>query len=101
MVQGIENLTTIGGTITQRRAHPSLADYDSVTMSLECTEAVEGKADLLGTLARDTIEVAVPRALLGDAQPGDRLRCRAKQTPQGAMCEKQPPPGTFSLTPRG
>jgi hypothetical protein len=100
MVQGIDNLTVISGTITQRKRHPTLADYDIATMSLERTDPVEGKADLLVTHLGETIDVVVLRALLGDAGPGDHLHCRAKRTPEGAMCEKDPAPGAFFLNER-
>jgi hypothetical protein len=59
---------------------------------------VEGKADLLSTHIGAHVDVAVRRALLKDAQSGAELRCRAKFTPGGAMCEPHPTQGAFSVS---
>lgn len=69
-----------------------------VTLALDRAEAVPGKANLLQPLLGSTVEVAVRRALLGDAGPGARLRCRAKRTPDGAMCEPHPEPSDFEIS---
>ena len=82
-----------------RSPHPRLDGYDLVTLSLERAEAVPDKADLLGSQVGRPIELAVRRALLGGAGAGATLRCRAKRTPDGAMCEPHPDPGDFQVTP--
>jgi hypothetical protein len=97
MVQAIENLTRIGGTIVARLRNPTLAGSDVVTVDVDRTGPVPGKADLIGQLRGTRVEVSVRRELLGQAGTGTRLRCRAKRTPDGAMCEKEPGPGEFGL----
>ena len=97
MVQGVENLTAITGRVVARQRHPRLDDYDIVTLDLERAETVSGKANLLGAQSLSAIELTVRRALLGNAGAGARLRCRAKRTPDGAMCEPHPDPGDFEI----
>jgi hypothetical protein len=99
MVQAVENLTAITGRVVSRQRHPRLDDYDIITLDLERTEAVPGKADLLGSQPLGPIEVTVRRSLLGGAGTGARLHCRAKRTPDGAMCEPHPDPGDFEIAP--
>src|SRR5262245_40966237 len=98
MVQAIENLTRISGRILARRPHPSLSDYEIATLKLERADPVPGKANLLAPLVGTDIDVAIPRVLLGNASPGAQLRCRAKRTPDGAMCEPHPDPGDFEVS---
>ena len=100
MVQAIENLTRIYGSILQRKPHPRLADYDVLSVNIAHAEPIEGKADLLSQYAGSQMDVVVLRALLGSARQGDELRCRAKRTPDGAMCEPYPEAGDFSVAPR-
>jgi hypothetical protein len=90
MVQMVENLTRISGTVIARRPHDTLNDYDIVTVQLDGAEPVPGKADLLSSHLGSTIDVSVRRVLLSNATPGMHLRCRAKRTPDGAMCEPHP-----------
>ena len=99
MVQAVENFTQIGGRIVARSQHPSLKDYDIVTLQLERAEPVAGKANLLKSLLGSAVQVTVRRALLGNAGRGAALRCRAKRTPDGAMCEPHPDPGNFEIRP--
>lgn len=99
MIQAIENLTCIRGPILERKPHPQLADYDVLTVGIAHAEPVEGKADLLSQYAGAQMEVVVRRALLGNVRQGDELRCRAKRTPDGAMCEPHPESGDFSVVP--
>src|SRR6476659_5194352 len=98
MVQAIDNLSRIRGTILSRRPHPTLKAYDSVELELERTEAVEGKADLLVSQRGLKIDLAVPRELLGATRPGAKLECRAKRTPDGAICEAHPKTGDFEIS---
>lgn len=80
-----------------RKPHPRLPDYDVLTVQVDRAEAVEGKANLLAARSGGPVEVSVRRALLG-AMPADaRLRCRAKLTPDGAMCEPHPDAGEFEI----
>ena len=95
MVQGIENLSRIAGRVISRRPHPTLTDYDMLRVALESAAPVEGKADLLGAQVGNEIDVAVRRALI--SVEGTRLECRAKRTPDGAMCEPHPDAQDFSL----
>ena len=99
MVQAVENLTLIDGRIVGRTPHPSLPDYDIVTVDLERTEEVPGKANMLESMRGKPVGVAVRRALLADAAAGMRLRCRAKRTLDGAMCETDPAQGDFAVEP--
>src|SRR4029453_1750027 len=47
IVQAIENLTLLSGTVLARKPHPKLPDYDVVTLQVDGAEPVEGKANLL------------------------------------------------------
>src|SRR5690349_12562742 len=100
MVQAIENLTVIIGTILSLASHPVLPGYDMVTLRLEETRPVEGKADLISNQLGKEMLVAVRRELLAGARPGTRLQCRAKRTPDGAMCEPHPEEGSFVIMPQ-
>jgi len=93
----VENLTQISGRIIALRPHPILDGYDVATVKLERADAVPGKADLLGSLVGNDVDVTIRRALLASASPGAQLRCRAKRTPDGAMCEPHPDSGDFEV----
>ena len=95
-MQAVENLTSIRGTVVSRRPHQSLADYDILRIRLDAAEPVPGKADLLGSLVGGEIDVTVRRGLMSGGA-GTVLRCRAKRTPDGAMCEPHPEAGDFEL----
>ncbi|HVP53585.1 MAG TPA: hypothetical protein VMU45_01220 [Candidatus Eisenbacteria bacterium] len=82
-----------------RKPHPHLPDYDIVTLQVDRAEPVEGKANLLTSLVGGLIEPTVRRALLGAAQVNGQLRCRAKLTPDGAMCEPHPEADDFGIVP--
>lgn len=69
-----------------------------LTISVESTQPVAGKADLLASSRGQLLEVAVPRTLAAGVDAGMRMQCRAKRTPDGAMCEKDPAPGDFVVT---
>src|SRR5215471_1519671 len=100
MVQGIENLTRLTGHIVAREHHPTLADFDLVRFHVTSAEPVSDKANLLAESPGQEIGLAVRRDLLGEAQIGDILQCRAKRTPDGAMAEPHPDPGDFTVTPK-
>jgi hypothetical protein len=97
VVQMVENQTVVSGTVIARKPHATLGDYDIVTVRLEGAEPVPGKADLLSPQLGKTVEVSVRRALLGNAGPGMHLRCKAKRTLDGAMCEPHPDPGDLEI----
>ena len=101
MSQSIENLSVIRGTVLVRDHHPTLEAYDVLRVRLEAAEAVPGKANLLAPLVGSVVDVAVRRELLAgpDAVAGNRIRCRAKRTLDGAMCEPRPEPGAFEINP--
>lgn len=99
MVQVIENQASIQGQIQAIKASQSLAGYDVVTLLLTATQPVPGKVNLLSQPIGTTLDVTVLHSLLADAKVGDVLFCRAKKTPNGVMCEKEPAPGSFSITP--
>jgi hypothetical protein len=99
MSQAIDNLTSITGRVLHRTRHPSLADYDLLNIVIEHAEPVPGRADLLSSQLGKEIGVTVRRELLREAQPGSNLRCRAKRTPDGAMCEPYPELGNFTVIP--
>jgi len=96
-VQAIENLTQIAGKILERSPHKTLADYDLVKVQLEEANPVPEKANMLESMVGNIVEVAARRDLLKNAGAGMRLRCRAKRTPDGALCEKNPAPGDFEI----
>ena len=98
-MQIVDNLSEIAGPIISRERHARLADFDVVTIDVQSARPVAGKADLLSRFVGSQLPVAVSRDLLGSAQPPAYLRCRAKRTIDGAMCEKVPEPGTFSVAP--
>ena len=100
MIQSIENLTCIEGIVRACRPHPTLPDYDVVTLGVEHAEDVAGKANLLAHATGRDVDVSVRRALLASGGPGARLRCRVKHTPDGAMCEPHPAPGDFLVNGR-
>ena len=99
MIQAVENLTTIVGTILGLASHPSLPGYGVVTLRLEEARPVEGKADLISNQLGRDMQVTGRSELLGGARPGARLRCRARRTPDGAICEPNPEAGGFAIAP--
>ncbi|AWB23394.1 hypothetical protein DA075_22895 [Methylobacterium currus] len=99
MIQAVENLTTIVGTILGLASHPGLPGYGVVTLRLEEARPVEGKADLISNQLGRDMQVTVRSELLGGARPGARLRCRARRTPDGAICEPNPEAGGFEIAP--
>jgi hypothetical protein len=58
---------------------------------------VEGRADLLSQFVGQVLGFSVRRELLGTASAGDTIHCRAKRTPDGAMCEPHPDAGDFRV----
>ncbi len=97
MVQIIENLTQLVGTIVARQPHLQLAEYDIVTLDIERAEPVEGKANLLAMPSGSRIDVTARRALLSTAAEGARIHFRAKRTRDGVMSEPHPEPGNFRI----
>jgi hypothetical protein len=97
MVQGIENLTQLAGTIVARRPDPERPEYEVVTLDIDLPSPVEGKANLAAARAGSRIEVTTRRELLGAATEGARIQCRARRTPDGLMCEPHPDPGDFKI----
>jgi len=96
-VQGRENLTRIVGRIVHRTRHTRLPDWDLVQVELSDAAPVAGMADVLSSRRGSIVDLAVRRALLGDARAGSVLRCRAKATADGAMCEPWPAEGDFAI----
>ena len=98
-MQVIENLTRLRGRILCRVPHPARAGYDLLTLQVNETQAVDGKADLLGRHQGGTLDVAVRSDLLQDASGGDGalVDLRAKMTPDGALAEPHPEPGNFTI----
>jgi hypothetical protein len=97
MVQAIDNLTRLSGSIVTRSAHPTLADYDLVTLQVSSAEPVPERADLLGRHVGGLLPVAVRRALIGNAAAGTRLMLRARVGVNGAIAEKDPAAEDFSM----
>ena len=96
-MQALENLSRLDGAIVGRRPHPSSSAYDLVSLRVVRVGAVPGKANLLAHAEGNTVDVTVRRELLGSARPGDQLRCRAQQTPDGPLCEPHPAPADFEV----
>ena len=98
-MQAVDNLTRISGRIVSRSPHPTLDAYELVQLALDRAEPIPGRANLLTSEVGKEIGVAIRRELLGAAKAGDQLRCRAKRTPDGALCEPHPEPGDFAIDP--
>src|SRR3954466_8273517 len=99
MVQAVENLTTIVGTILGLASHPTLPGYEVVTLRLEEARPVEGRADLISGQLGKEMRVVVRGERLGGGRRGGRLRGRARGTPAGGMCEPHPRDGGFAIRP--
>jgi hypothetical protein len=108
MVSAAPNLTQVTGTVVARFPHPTLADQDVVVLAVDRTQDVPGLRDLVGPAVaraeprddgRREVEIAVPRALLGDAAPGWQLMCRVRFTPNGLMAEPHPADDAFAVHP--
>jgi len=104
MVAAPPNLTVVSGRVLARRPHDALRYWDVVTLEVDGAAPVPGFRDLLsGNLKPEVsgfgLPVAVHRDLLGDARPGWHLRLRVKQTPNGPMAERHPPPGELLIAP--
>lgn len=98
-MQVVENRTELFGTIESRRPHPQIEGYEILQVRVERTSPVEGMADLLSSTVGQELGVTVRRELLDDAVvPGASLRCRARRTPDGAMADTYPEPGTFEVS---
>lgn len=98
-MQVIENLTRLRGRILRRAPHPARAGYDLLTLQVDETQPVEGKANLLGQHRGGTLDVAVRSELLQDAKSGEGadVDLRAKMTPDGALAEPHPEAGNFTI----
>lgn len=98
-MQVIENLTRLRGRILCRVPHPARAGYDLLTLQIDETQPVEGKANLLGRHRGGTLDVAVRSELLQDAKGGEGadVDLRAKMTPDGALAEPHPEAGNFTI----
>lgn len=100
-MQVIDNLTRLRGQLVRRAAHPTRTGYETLTLQVDETQPVDGKADLLGRHCGRLLEVAVPAALLKGVPvgPGVQVTLRAKMTPDGPMAEPHPEAGQFSVVP--
>jgi hypothetical protein len=97
MSQMIENLTQIQAEILARSQHPSLKEYDVLTVNLLKAEPIHGKTDLLSPQVGNTLNLTVRRELLDKGQTGDKLYCRASRSFDGAMCEPFPDLENFRI----
>ena len=98
MAQAQENLTVIIGRLLRRRPHPRLEGWESVTVHIDDTRPVRGRADLLSRHRNTDLPVAFRASLLGDAAPGDDLVFRAYLSRDGARAEPDPAPGDLAIT---
>jgi hypothetical protein len=98
-MQVIENLTRLRGRILRCVPHPSRVGYELLTLQVDETQAVEGKADLLSRHLGETLEVGVRRELVQHLPVacGSQVDLRAKMTPDGALAEPHPEPGHFTV----
>ena len=97
MVQGIENLAALTGSILARRTHPELNEFDLVSLELSANHAIAGLPHLVQGNVGDVIELAIRRTLLGSSGAGSKLSCRAKFTPVGIMAESHPADENFVI----
>ncbi len=72
-MQMIENLSRIDGPIVARRPSPEQPDWDDLTVRLEHADKVDDRAELLQAQLGTEVVIGVPRELLADAKPGDRV----------------------------
>ena len=91
MVAPVDNLTRLTGTLRGRSPHPTRDGWELVLLDVAEVEPVAGRADLLSRRCGETVEVAVPAAVLADAAPGGALSVRARLTPRGVMAEPHRP----------
>lgn len=98
IVQAPENLTQLEGYISGREPHPTLPDFDVITVKVTQAGPVDGKSDLVRPAGEDDLRVAIRRELLAGAPPGARVRLRAARTSSGEiMAEPHPDPEEFSI----
>jgi hypothetical protein len=110
MVQATENLATITGTVLAIGPHPRLKEWSLLTLQLESVQALKGSPDLWAGRTGQTQPVAIRTGLLEAAgmQPvgaeqddarlfGAQLRCAARLTMDGIMCQPYPEQGSFAL----
>ena len=95
----IDNLTRLRGVVLTCSPHPTRDGWHLLTLQVDETEPVTGKADLLSRHLGSQIEVSVRSALLpeGIDCTGARIDVRAKMTPDGALVEPHPDPAHFKL----
>ena len=98
-MQAIDNLTRLRGVVLRCSPHPTRDGWHLLTLQVEETEPVAGKADLLEHYRGSQIEVSVRSALLSEGIDctGARIDLRAKMTPDGALAEAHPDPAHFKL----
>ncbi|MGN7200327.1 hypothetical protein [Arthrobacter sp. SAFR-044] len=112
MVQAIENLANITGTVLAIEEHPRLNGWSVLTLQLESVQPLKGSPELWNGRTGQAQQVAIRNGLL--EAPGTqsaaskpdvaalvntRLRCPAQLTVDGIMCKPYPEPGTFALSP--
>src|SRR4051794_38290605 len=95
MVQAMENLITLIGTILSLASPPTLSGDITLALRLEETRPVEGKEDLIPNQLGKKIRVAGRNELLSNTRPGARMGCRPNRPPDGQMCEPHPKEGGF------
>lgn len=110
MVQAIENLATITGTVLAIQRHPRLSGWSLLTLQLESVQPLKGNPELWSGRTGQAQQVAVRTGLLEgsgmesiQAGPdevrllGAQLRCAAHLTIDGIMCQPYPEQGSFGL----
>ena len=64
MVQSVENLSNLTGTVIGRLAHPTLDGYDVLDVEVESTAPVDDRPDLLASTIGTRVAVTVDRTVL-------------------------------------
>lgn len=110
MVQAIENLANITGTVLAVEEHPRLNGWSMLTLQLETVQPLKGSPEIWNGLTGKAQKVAIRNGLLeaagrqsAMAKPHGRvlvnakLKCPAQLTLDGIMCKPHPEEGTFTL----
>ncbi|MGN7200367.1 ATP-grasp domain-containing protein [Arthrobacter sp. SAFR-044] len=110
MVQAIENLANITGTVLAVEEHPRLNGWSMVTIQLETVQPIKGSPEIWNGRVGQAQKVAIRNGLLkapgrqsamaraeASALVNLKLRCPAQLTVDGIMCKPYPAEGTFNL----
>lgn len=79
MVRAIENWAELTGTVREVRPRQGVPDMHEILLAVEGAADVEGYPNLLGDAPGQELAVSVDTEKLGNAEPGARVRLRARR----------------------